>query len=71
MKPNCMKCMHFYITYDKQTPKGCKAYGIQSQQLPSIEIKKANNGNDCIGFKAKPEKNINNKQKDLNNPKYW
>ena len=42
MKPNCMKCQHFYITYDQRTPKGCKAYGIQSQQLPSIEIKKAN-----------------------------
>jgi len=71
MKPNCMKCQHFYITYDQRTPKGCRIYGIQSQQLPSMVIKKANNGSDCIGFKAKPEKDQKKKTKDLNDPKYW
>jgi hypothetical protein len=34
-------------------------------------IKKANNGSDCIGFKAKPEKDQKKKTKDLNDPKYW
>ena len=71
MKPNCMKCQYYYITFDPNTPKGCRIYGIKSQQLPSMVIKNANNGSDCIGFKQKPEKNQNKKPKDLNDPKYW
>jgi len=70
MKPNCMKCKHFYITYDQRTPRGCKIYGIQSQQLPSMIVKKANGGSECIGFSAKPVKK-EEKKKDLSDSKYW
>lgn len=69
MKPNCMKCQHFYITHDQRTPRGCKIYGIQSQQLPCMVVKRANNGADCIGYKAKPDKKP--KAKNLNDAKYW
>ncbi|MDP7322141.1 MAG: hypothetical protein QF441_16170 [Bacteriovoracaceae bacterium] len=69
MKPNCMKCKHFYITYDQKTPRGCRAYKIQSQQLPSVIVKQANNGQDCIGFT--PKENQQSKQKNYNDPKYW
>ena len=65
-----MKCIHYFITYDQRTPKGCKIYGIQSQKLPSQIIKDANDGKDCIGFKAKPEK-MKEKTKNLNDDKYW
>ena len=70
MSPNCMKCKHFYITYDQRTPRGCKIYGIQSQQLPSMIVKKANGGSDCIGFSPKPN-NKEEKKKDLSDSKYW
>ncbi len=69
MKANCTKCKHFYITYDQRTPRGCKVYGIQAQQLPSVIVKKANNGSDCIGFSPKPDKKP--KEKNLSDAKYW
>ena len=69
MKPNCLKCKHYFITFNQQTPKGCRIYGIQSAQLPSIVVKSANNGSDCVGFQAKPDKKP--KSKNLNDDKYW
>ncbi len=71
MKPNCMKCKHFYITFDQATPRGCRAYSIQSKQLPSSIIKAANRGQECLGFQAKPDRNAKAKTKDLNDAKYW
>lgn len=71
MKPNCMKCKHFYITFDQRTPRGCKIYGIQSQSLPSMIVKQANGGSECIGFSPKPQKENTEKKKDLNDAKYW
>lgn len=68
MKPNCMKCKHFFITYDQSTPRGCKTYQIRSQQLPSVIVKQANNGADCIGFEPKK---LKNSKKDLNDSAYW
>jgi len=63
-----MKCKHFYITFDQRNPKGCKAYGIKSQQMPKMVVKAANNGSECIGFEAKPDKS---KSKDLADSRYW
>jgi len=71
MKPNCIKCKHYYITFDQATPRGCRAYQIQSKQMPNQIIKAANSGQDCIGFQPKPERNANTKTKDLNDSKYW
>ena len=68
MKPECMKCRHFYITYDMKTPRGCRVYGIQSQQLPSLVVKSANKGKECIGFEKKASKK---KEVDFNDPKLW
>lgn len=69
MKPNCRNCKHFFITYNQQTPNGCRIYQIQSKQLPSIIVKQANAGADCIGHEAKPSKTA--KSKDLNDPRLW
>lgn len=67
MKPNCMKCKYYFITFDQHAPKGCKAYNIKSKQLPSMIVKQASGG-ECLGFSAKPEKK---KPKDLNDPRMW
>lgn len=69
MKANCRQCKHFFVTHNPYTPMGCKAYKIQSKQLPSLVVKQANGGADCIGFEAKPERKP--KRKDLNDPKLW
>ena len=69
MKPNCLKCKHYFITFNQDTPKGCRIYGIQSARLPSMIIKSANSGKECIGFKLKEMKKL--KSKNLNDDKYW
>lgn len=72
MSPNCLKCKHYYITFDQYAPKGCRVYKIKSSSMPSIIVKQANNGNECIGFEAKENKEKDkNGKKDLNDPKYW
>ncbi len=68
MKPNCMKCKHFFITFDQSAPRGCRIYQIKATQLPSIIVKQANKGADCIGFE---EKKLKAQEKNLNDSKYW
>ena len=53
MNPKCTDCKHYFITFDQRTPKGCRAYGIQSAKLPSIVVKQANGGEECLGFEPK------------------
>ena len=69
-KPNCLKCKHYFITYNQRTPKGCRLFKIQSALLPSQIVKKANNGSECAGFEMKAQRNAS-KVKDLNDPKLW
>lgn len=69
MEPNCNKCKHYFITFDKHASKGCKIFGIKSNMLPSLVVKQANNGTPCKGFELKER--FKNQQKDLKNPKMW
>ena len=68
MKPECRKCKHFFVTHNPAMPMGCRVYQIKSKQLPSLVVKQANGGSDCIGFQPKANKN---KTKDLNDPSLW
>lgn len=49
---NCRNCKHFYITWHKNFPFGCRAIGFKSKKLPSIEVK-TTSGIDCIRFSKK------------------
>jgi hypothetical protein len=49
---NCFSCQHFYITYDKSFPYGCRAAGFKSRLLPSKEMY-VNSGMDCLLFAEK------------------
>lgn len=51
-KPNCSKCKHYFITWDKQTPYGCRIYGIKTQDRPSTIVKAAGGG-ECQGYEPK------------------
>jgi len=33
--PNCYKCKHHFITFRKNRPYGCRAYGFMSKVSPS------------------------------------
>ncbi|MBC76833.1 MAG: hypothetical protein CME64_12535 [Halobacteriovoraceae bacterium] len=70
MKPNCSKCKHYYITFNQDVPRGCRAYGIQSASSPLQVIRNANSGQDCLGFELK-DREKEKKKKDLNDPRYW
>jgi hypothetical protein len=73
IKPQCLKCIHYFATYDSQSPRGCKAYGFRSAMIPSLVIKRET-GSECAQYKLRASKNDNSKKdqaKNLNDPKYW
>ncbi len=49
---NCRKCKHFYITWNKKFPYGCRIIGFKSRKLPSMEVKMTS-GIDCKKFSKK------------------
>lgn len=51
-KPQCSKCRHYFITWDKNAPYGCRLYQIKTAVRPSEIVKSAGSG-DCQGFEAK------------------
>ncbi len=54
-QPLCRQCGHFYITWDKQYPYGCKAMGFKSERLPCLVVREAS-GLECQFFAAKEKK---------------
>jgi hypothetical protein len=53
----CANCLHYYITWDKHFPFGCKAMGFKSKAAPNLLTKQLS-GMDCLAFVDKS--NINN-----------
>lgn len=50
--PNCNKCQHYYITWDKVFPYGCKAMGFKSYKIPSVVVRESS-GQECLAFTEK------------------
>jgi hypothetical protein len=48
----CQKCVHYYITWDKKYPYGCRAMRFKSHEPPSKVVSKSS-GIECLKFKAK------------------
>lgn len=51
-KVNCIVCKHFYITWDKKFPRGCKLFGFKSHRLPSFAVREST-GSNCKNFESK------------------
>ncbi len=49
---NCFKCKHFYITWDKNFPRGCRALNFKSQNVPS-QVVFQSSGFPCLCFEKK------------------
>ena len=49
---NCYNCVNFFITWDKKFPYGCKAFGMKSKKLPSLEVSQTT-GEPCLLFTEK------------------
>jgi hypothetical protein len=52
---NCFSCEHFYITYEKKYPYGCRIIGFKSVRLPSIDVY-VNSDMECGLFLQKEKK---------------
>jgi hypothetical protein len=50
-----MQCIHFYITWDKNYSKGCRAMGFKCHEMPSVMVYKAS-GVECLRFESKAGK---------------
>lgn len=50
--PSCWQCRHMGITYEAHQPYLCRAMGIKTRALPSIEVFRAD-GRPCQGFTPK------------------
>jgi hypothetical protein len=51
--PNCLKCRHFYVTWDYNFPRGCRMFGIKSREMPSLAVLR-NTGHNCPAFEQEP-----------------
>ena len=51
--PNCLKCLHFRITWEPDFPRSCLVFGIKGKNLPSVEVFAAT-GSHCPSFQLKP-----------------
>lgn len=49
----CRHCRHFYITWEKSSPYGCRALGFKSRVIPSRVVQRATPGMDCQYFTQK------------------
>lgn len=52
MRIVCQKCQFYYVTWEKNRPHGCKAYGFKSQIIPSTVVKQ-NSGAECSFYNPK------------------
>ena len=37
-KINCRNCKHYFITWEKNMPYGCRAFGFKARQIPSLVV---------------------------------
>ena len=55
-RPDCLHCVHYFVTWEADRPRGCKAYEFKSPELPS-EVVLASSGEPCQCFERKPGPN--------------
>jgi hypothetical protein len=51
-KINCYKCRHYYVTWERRLPHGCRAMSFKSSIFPALTVRR-NSGMNCLFFEAK------------------
>ncbi len=51
---NCIKCKHYFVTWDARFPRGCSLFGFKGAMMPSVTVLQAT-GAPCKNFVAKPQ----------------
>ncbi|MCT4566010.1 MAG: uracil-DNA glycosylase [Maledivibacter sp.] len=49
---DCFKCKYFYITWDQNSPRGCRYFGFKTSLIPSIAVLRSS-GKKCGAFAVK------------------
>ncbi len=49
---DCFMCRHFYVTWDRNFPKGCRAMGFKTREMPSVTVLKSS-GQECLRYEPK------------------
>jgi hypothetical protein len=52
-RPDCLHCVHYFVTWESDRPRGCRAYQFKSNELPS-DVVLASSGERCALFERKP-----------------
>lgn len=52
VRPLCIKCVHYFITYETSRPYGCRAMGFKSKKNPARVVYE-NSGLECQLFLAR------------------
>ena len=52
---DCRACKHYYVTRDKDFPKGCKLFGFKSKNAPSYLVYEAT-GAPCEHYEEKQKR---------------
>jgi hypothetical protein len=59
---NCVKCEHFFVTWDPKFPRGCHAYEIKTLHMPSAAVMSAS-GIPCQNMQLKINSKVTTKSK--------
>ena len=51
----CGSCVHYFVTWDKGFPHGCKAMGFKCRTSPSLRVREAS-GIECQLYIRKEQK---------------
>lgn len=54
-RPDCLHCVHYFVTWEPAKPRGCRAYEFKAQEMPS-DVVFASSGQPCRLFERKPER---------------
>jgi hypothetical protein len=54
MQALCVHCRHYYVTWDRVFPHGCRAMGFKSRMPPALQVKEAS-GMGCQMFARKDQ----------------
>jgi hypothetical protein len=50
---DCHRCIHYYVTWDRQFPHGCRAMEFKGRRLPAATVR-GTSGVACLLYEEKP-----------------
>lgn len=53
-RPDCLHCSHYFVTWEADKPRGCRAYEFKTPELPSKVVLESS-GEPCQFFERSGE----------------